>query len=167
MSRRQPWLRDGRTIRRRRKALAAVAAAATASTMAFGAAAYWRAQGAGTVAGQVGTLAGATASASGAAGALVPGGSADLTVSVANPNAFSVTVDAIATDPGGTMTSSSPSCDAAALLTVTVGSVAATTLAAGTSTDVVLAGAVALDASAPQACQGATFSIPLIVTVRR
>lgn len=167
MSRRQPWLRDGRSIRRRRKLLAAGGIVVVASAVTLVASAYWRAQAGGTVTGQVAAMGTPTASASGAAGALVPGGSADLTVSIANPNPFAVTVDAIATDPGGTASASDVGCDAAALVTVTIGSVPATPVPAGGSVDVVLAGAVALGVSAPQACQGATFSLPLLVTVRR
>jgi hypothetical protein len=96
--------------------------------------------------------------------ALVPGGTADLLVALDNPNAFPVTITGI--QQTGTVTSSAPGC----LTTgVTVPTSSALSVSVPTGSDVVVSvpGAAAMSSDSDSACQGATFRIPLSVTVRR
>ncbi|GAB3350093.1 hypothetical protein [Amycolatopsis echigonensis] len=100
------------------------------------------------------------------ASTLYPGGTADALVKLANPNGFSVQVVAItATGPaqagngcgptGVTFTSPSGYADPQF------------SLAAGQSTVLRLTGALAMDTTSSNACQGQTFSLPVTVTVQK
>lgn len=153
--------------RRRRWLVLSVAASIGVSALAFGAAAYWTNSGTGTSTGRVAGMTGATLSVSTEATALYPGGAADLTISVTNPNAFSVVLSAVAVDPASAISSSAGGCDGPTYVSIVPGTLPTTVIAANATQPFVLTDAARLSVSAVQACQGATFTIPLAVTVKR
>ena len=103
----------------------------------------------------------------GTAGALYPGGpAADMTVSVANPYAYAVTLIALA--PAGAATATplaGRTCAAYDVALATPTGLPATVPALSSGTTVVLGGAVTM-AAAENGCQGATFAVPLRLTGR-
>jgi hypothetical protein len=127
--------------------------------------AYWTTGGTGTgtaltATPQSVTLVGATGNVS---TKLVPGGTADLLIRLSNPNSFPVTITGIepngeASGPGGTCTVTGVSVPQRSGLTLTV--------AAGDTADVHVTDGAAMSAASSSGCQGATFRIPVIVTVR-
>lgn len=137
--------------------------------------AHWNTSGSGTGTATTGTLSfevqalvggDASAAQSAQSTTLVPGGSADAILRVRNPNSQTVHVTAVtggtATASGGCPTSSvqftSPTSLALAAVQYTI--------AGGASKLLTLPAAVTLDATAPQACMGATFSFLVTVTVQ-
>jgi hypothetical protein len=163
-----PWHPRTRGRTRRRRALVIVPVVCVAASMVgFGAAAYWTHNGNGSSTGHIGTMTAATLTLATEATALYPGGAADLTVTVANPNDFSVVLSGVAVDPGSAISSSDAGCDGPTYVSVVPGTLPTTVIAANSSEQFVLTDAARLSVSAVQACQGATFTIPLAVTVKR
>jgi hypothetical protein len=154
-----------RVLVSRRAAIAVVAVAA--AVLAGSAAGRWSASGGGTGSSPVGSAAAVTLSAGSPAGALFPGQSADVAVSIANPNAHRVFVGSLALDTaqgtgGFAVDAGHAGCGLAALTyTTQTNGGAGWFVAAGSSLDVQLANAVALGAGAASACQGATFTVYL------
>lgn len=141
--------------------------AAVAVGLGSGAAyASWSSSGAGTGMASVGTPSPVTVvTASGTVSSLlVPGGSADLLVALNNPNSFPVTITSITQNgtvsgPGGLCVTTGVSIGPSAVLPVTVPS--------GTGVVVNVTNGAAMALGSDSACQGASFSIPISVTVRR
>jgi hypothetical protein len=131
--------------------------------------AYWRSSGTGAGSATAGSMtinvvalqAGDTSGAS----TLIPGGSADVLLRVSNPNAFSVHVSAIVAN--GSIGASN-GCPTAGISFTrpTDFSAGQFTLAPGSNL-VRLSGAIGMTTSVSSACQGATFTIPVSVTVQR
>ena len=156
-------------------------AAALAGTVALlaGAAterayAYFRAPGRGEGTAQVGTLeppgvtvGGVPAGALDGTAALSPGGAGDLVITVHNPNAYAVAVTALGLADGGVIGTDAVGCDGSlvALAQPTLTLDPPPPAAAKADTVVRVAGALRMDPTAPSACQGAAFTIPLSVTV--
>jgi hypothetical protein len=146
-------------------AAATIAAIAATSGVAL---AYWSATGAGSGTNTAATM---TINVTGLqAGdsnqtSLLPGGSADVILRVNNPNAFSVQVSSIAAN--GTAVASNNCAptdvtfDAPSDYTP-----AQFTLAPGSHL-IRIAGAARMGLASSSACQGATFSLPISVTVRK
>jgi hypothetical protein len=107
------------------------------------------------------TLADASASTT---GDLYPGGTGALKLKVANPNPFPVRVTAVTGN--GAITSDTTGCNSTNHgVTFTDQTGQTIDLAANAAAAVVtLAGAVQMSTSAANACQGATFTIPVTVT---
>jgi len=109
------------------------------------------------------------------ASTLSPGSTADLIVTVQNPNAFPVTV--LSVEQGGGVTVSGGSgCTSDPAWPGTLGnsgvSVQTTTglsvpVGAGATVTFHLATAAAMDGTSDSGCQGATFQIPVTVTVQQ
>jgi hypothetical protein len=97
---------------------------------------------------------------------LVPGGTADVAVQVTNPNLFAVTVVSATAAVGVvTVDAGHPTCTPASVdFTDPVG--LSLVIPAGTTEALSFPGAASMSISAPNACQGASFSIPLTLTVR-
>lgn len=96
---------------------------------------------------------------------LLPGGTADAIIKVANPNAYPVTVTSVAQTSGQAIAAAngcSPTGVSFASQTGTW-SVPANT----TGTVIHLTGAVSMSTAAANACQGTTFTIPVTVTVQK
>ena len=137
------WLR-----RTRWSALAAVTAAALAGGTAY---AYWSAGGSGSGAAANGTL--------------VPGGSADVVLRVHNPNPGPIEIYSVT--PNGTVTADAGHVGCTGVTFTAPASPTGITVAADSTQLVHLAGAASMSLSSPSACQGATFHIPVTLTVRR
>jgi hypothetical protein len=155
------------STRTRRGALTAATTVVLALAVSGAAVAAWRTTGSGSGTATAGSTVALTASASTTpASAALPGGAAvELTLVVSNPNPVPVRITGIALDPGRTVGVSGAS---GTCTTVPVGVSAvdlSTTLAAGAS-DVPLTvpGALTLGSSAPSGCQGATFTVPVVLT---
>ena len=142
----------------------ALLAAGTATAFA-----YWRSAGSGTGSGTTGTMtinvtALQTGDSTGAT-TLVPGATGDVLLRVNKPNAYSVQVSAISAN--GSITAS-PSCSTSGITFTSPASYASAqyTLAPGSNL-LRLSSALAMNLSVSSACQGATFTIPVSVTVQR
>ena len=96
---------------------------------------------------------------------LVPGGTADVTLALTNPNGFAVTVLGVVAD-GPTLADPGHSGCTPTSVQLTGAATLDLSLAAGETQTVTLQDAASMGMSAPSACQGATFSIPLTTTAR-
>jgi hypothetical protein len=148
-------------VRRRPVTIAGVAVALTA--IAGVALAYFTSHGSGTVHTATGTLSVSIAAAAGTPGSpLYPGGTGDVTLQVNNVNPFAVTLTSVAGD--GAITASA-GCTAPDLTFSNQTSLNITIPASTSNYQVDLAGAAQLSTASPNNCQGATFSIPVTITV--
>jgi hypothetical protein len=146
-----------------------VAAAAAALTLSSGAVAYYSSAGHGSSSASVASpdplsIAARTPTAS----LLYPGGSAEVDATVSNPNPFAVRINLLVLGSGGIGVDSAHSgCDTSALhfTSQSHGSagweVPAKVGATDGSLDLELDGAISMDLSAANACQGASFTISL------
>ena len=99
------------------------------------------------------------------AAALYPGGDGALVLEVHNTNGFAVVVASLA---AGAEAATADPAACAAFVSVNAAAVPPTTAIEPDATvTITVPGAVHLDAAVPSACQGATFTIPLLVTVQR
>lgn len=139
--------------------------------MAGGAAyAYFTAHGSGTGAASAGTLQGVTvAAATGTpTGALVPGGtSTDVILGVANPNSQPVTLVSVSANGAVTADTGHPGCTTTGVSFVNQTGLNITIPANQTDYQIDLAAAASMSTASVSACQGATFSIPLAITVHQ
>ena len=92
---------------------------------------------------------------------LYPGSNGAVKVDVTNPNPFAVTVSSIAGN--GAVTSGAPGCTTTGV-TFNAPAVTGQVIAAGATANLTLAGAASMSNASDNACQGATFSIPLTVS---
>jgi hypothetical protein len=167
-----------RAVVTRRRLMAALAGTLVAVVAtAGGAYAYWTAKGTGSGSVTVGTMQTVTVAAyanEAITNKLYPGGPAgDVLLKVSNPNQFTVTVVAIGSagsvtaDPGhsGCTTTGVTFTPPASPTNFGVGA------ATGPSTpfvqSITVSGAVSMDATSLSACQGATFHVPVTITVHR
>lgn len=153
---------------------ALVAVGATALIVAASAIAYWTTVGSGAAAGSAADAQSVTLTAGTPTAELYPGGHADVAVAVSNPNPFPVHLGSLSLDTGqGTggfdVDAGHQGCDPAVL-----GFTTQTNSGAGWSVPpkvgavagvlaVDLPNAVAMGASAANACQGASFAVHLAV----
>jgi hypothetical protein len=159
----------GRTWRRfvprmARRAAVLTSAAIVVLAGAGIACAYFISSGSGTAAASTGALKVSIASTAGTPRTpLLPGGPAgDVTLQVDNPNAFAVTLISVVGD--GTITASTGCTDPDVTFANQTG-LQVNIPANSTNYQVDLPGAATLGASSPNDCQGATFSIPVTITV--
>jgi hypothetical protein len=143
------------------------AAAALTITGTGGAYAYWSTEGSGQGAAETSTMTVATEELTPGDATpsqqLLPGRTADAVVKVRNPNAFSVTLISVA---GTTAPSADNGCSPTGV-TFQNATGLRTDIAAGTTRVVSLPSAVSMSPTAASACQGATFTIPVLITVQR
>lgn len=128
--------------------------------------AWWSTSGAGTANGSaIATVALTTTASTANATTLVPGGAADLVVTVTNPNSRAVTLTSATLDSSRTVTVAGAvgPCTAPPLA---VSATLDQPLAAGATTTVTLPSAVTLGASAASGCQGASFTVPVTLVGR-
>ena len=148
--------------------VALLAAFITVVAGAGTAAAYFRTTGSGSGAAQTATLLPvATLTPASVSGSLYPGGTEDVVLRLSNPNDFSVTLASVTADGPvsasgglGTCTTTGVTFDAPESFE----SIAA--LAPG-ETVITLPDAAVMSTSSESGCQGATFTIPVSVTVTR
>ena len=157
------------TTRRRRPALRVLLAVAALSIAGAGvASAVWSTTGTGAGAAGAGnlTISGEAVSGETVTDTLYPGGSADAVIKIHNPNAYSVQVVAI------TATATPQAGNGCTPTGVSFAPPASYTdprfsLGAGQSTVLHLPGAMSMDLTSANTCQGQTFSLPVTVTVRK
>lgn len=130
--------------------------------------AYLSASGSGSGTATAGTLQPVAITATAApTGTLLPGGSADLALKITNPNPFTVTLTGLSAGVGVVAVTGTAGCTAAnATVSVTAKTGLAIPLAPGVNTVHIVTGA-AMGTHSASACQHATFSIPVKLTVRQ
>jgi hypothetical protein len=143
-----------------------VAAAAVPVSLGAGVAfAYFTSTGSGTAAAstaamQAVTVAAATGTPS---NPLYPGGTGDVVLKVTNPNSYAVTLVRVA--GSGTITAGNGCSPTGVTFTDQTG--LSIPIAASATTQVDLPSAAAMQATSASTCQGATFSIPVTITVQK
>lgn len=143
--------------------LAAAAVAGTGSAYA-----YWSGTGSanGTVAsGSLSVSVPTPTAAEAPSSSLIPGGAANVSVKVTNPNTFPVTVYQVAQTASSSITATN-GCATTGVSFVTQTALSVS-VPAGTTQVISLTNAAAMDASSSSTCQGTTFNIPVTVTVRK
>ncbi len=145
--------------------LAIVAASATVVAGVGVGLAAWSTSGSGTAYSKAATASAITLGDASAATTadLYPGSTGALKLKVTNPNVFPVQITAV-TGSGAITSSAGATCDAGSGVTVTNQTGLSLAVAAGATETFSLAGAVSMSTSVVNACQGATFSIPVTVT---
>jgi hypothetical protein len=146
-----------------------VAASVLALVACGGALAYYTSAGGGSGSASVGTPAELTISASSPAdGLLYPDGTGEVDATISNPNNFPVRVNSLVLGSAGIEVDGGHSdCDTSALHYTSQSnggagwSVPARVGTTDGTLELKLAGAISMDASAADACQGATFTISL------
>jgi hypothetical protein len=132
--------------------------------------AYFTSSGSGTGAATTGTLGPVTLQAvtGGPNNALVPGGTADVLLDVKNTNAYAVTLVDVDLTSGGTITADAghSGCTVTGV-TLTNQDGLSDNLPANATTAIHLSGAASMSTASSSGCQGATFSIPVTITVHK
>jgi hypothetical protein len=95
---------------------------------------------------------------------LYPGADGDVNLSIENPNAFDVEVQTIVAD--GAVTTTAPGCNTTGVSFTDQTGITGMTVAAGATINVSLDDAASMNNSSDNACQGATFSVPVAVTAQ-
>ena len=156
------------TFRRPRRSvvLALVAVIAVCATAAV--VAMWSGAGSGSGTLPVETVSAVTLTPGSPTTALYPGTSGDVAVSIVNDNTYRAYIGSLVLDTtqgsnGFAVTGGQPGCDPAALVYTTQSNGGAGWfVAAGSTLDLDLPSAIALDTSAASECQGATFVVYLL-----
>lgn len=166
------------TLRRRHKLLVAGAAGLLSLGVGAGAAwGFWTTGGSGTgtaTGASIGpvTLVAVTGSPS---TPLYPGGTGDVVFNISNSNAYPVTLSSVTLEAGHSITASNGigTCSGSGGVSFTT-QTPNITIPANTATNgypngfpVDLAGAASMSTSSPTGCQGATFSVPITITVKK
>lgn len=154
---------------KRRFLIALTVAVALTGGFAGGVYAYWRTSGSGSGGASVGTAQAVTivAASSTPTSSLSPGGTADLVVTLNNPNSYAVTLTGIAQN-GAVSPVPSGSCTGAnAGVSVATQSGLAISVASGSGQTVHIPDAAAMTAASDSSCQGVSFDIPVTLTVQR
>jgi hypothetical protein len=134
--------------------------------------AYFTTLGSGTGSASTGNLLSLTVATAGTLSSpLLPGKSGDVVFTATNPNKFSVSIVAIALQAGGSITpdashSACTTTDSLPVVTLSVPAADLPVLIPPKATVAIdLANAAAMDIDATSNCQGATFTIPITITV--
>jgi len=146
-----------------------VAAGVAALVLAGGAVAYWTSTGSGSGTATVGAAQAVTFSAGTASGQLYPGGSGDVVLTVANPNAFPVQVNSIVLNTGHSVNTNDPGFSASGgtgtcaepRLSFTTATGPFTIPASASAYPITLTNKVSMGVGADNGCQGATFTVYL------
>ena len=151
---------------KRRFLIALTVTVATSGALASAVYAYWRTSGSGSGTASVGTASNVTLlAASGTPTSLLsPGGSADLLVTLNNPNSYAVTI--VGAAQNGTVTAVGGSGCTTSGVSVPTQSGLTISVASGTHTVTISNGAL-MSSSSDSGCQGASFQIPVTLTVQR
>lgn len=157
-------------VARHRRAVAVLTAIGIL-VLAGAAWAYFSSSGSGSGSGSAGSMSTVTLNATAGTPStpLYPGGTGDVSLEVTNPNAYLVTLVGVALKPGGTITADAghSGCTTTGV-TFTNQTGLSTTIPQSTSGyRIDLAGAVSMNATSSNGCQGATFTIPVTITVEK
>ncbi|MDQ3770976.1 MAG: hypothetical protein M3343_02660 [Actinomycetota bacterium] len=124
--------------------------------------AAWLVTGTGNGAAQATTADDLVVTAGSTTGDLFPGADGDVKLSIENPNPFDVDVKTIVGD--GAITSAAPGCTTTGVSFADQNAVTGMTIAAGATEAVTLDDAASMDNTSDNACQGATFTVPVSIT---
>lgn len=151
-------------MRKLRVKSVAFVVALTAFSVAGMAFAAWITSGSGSATAKAGSAVTLTTSASATSTAtLYPGGAAgDAFIKVNNPNSFPVTVNTVTGSGAITADAGHAACTTTGV-TFTNATGLSIAVGAGASTDTTLTGKVSMDNTSLNACQGATFTIPVTI----
>lgn len=127
-----------------------------------GAMAYFTSVGQGSGTATSGTVTAITLSAGTPAGALYPGGTADVAISVSNPNPISLHIPSLELAPGG-ISSDKAGCDVAKVHFAQQDNGGSGWDAPAGGSTIAPSPMISMDADAANACQGATFAVHLQV----
>jgi hypothetical protein len=162
-------------MKRTKPVLLFAALSAFAVSAGAGAAfAYFSSTGTGTGAVSVGTMQPVTIATAAATptAALLPGGSADIVFKITNPNSYAVSLVSVSLKSGGAITADTghagcTTTDAKPVVTLSVPAAdLPVSIPPNTTTQVDLAGAASMDIAATSNCQGASFSVPVLISVQ-
>ena len=131
--------------------------------------AYMTSAGSGTGSGSTASMSTVTlsATAGSASTPLYPGGTADVSLEVNNPNAYAVTLRSVTGHGTISPDAGHAGCTTTGV-TFTTQTGLATSIPANANGDRIdLASAVTMSTSSSNGCQGATFSIPITITVQK
>jgi len=154
-------------IMSRRRRLVSVLAAVGVLAVGSAAWAYFTSSGSGSGHASTGTMSTVTLNATAGTPStpLYPGGTGDLSLEVNNPNAYAVTLVSV-TGNGTIMPDAGhPSCMTTGVTFTNQTGLNTTILGSATNDQILLPGAVSMNSSSSNGCQGATFSIPVTITV--
>lgn len=159
-------VRRGRMLRR-----LAVGPVVIVATVVLGlgtAFAYFSASGSGTGSATTGTLQTVTliAVTGTPSTPLLPGGAGDVLIELHNPNGFAVTLVSVTATGPATPDAGHPGCTTTGV-SFTNQTGLSIPIAASGNTPVDLTGAATMSAASSSGCQGATFSIPVTIEVRK
>jgi hypothetical protein len=132
------------------------------------ASAYWTAHGSGSGPAATGTMAVSVSATTGSpVTPLVPGGTGDVSLKVNNPNGFAVTLTTVAGNGAITAAGGTGTCTTTGV-TFTAQTGLSQNIPANSSNVVVtLPGAASMNSTSQNGCQGATFTIPVTIAVKR
>jgi hypothetical protein len=159
-------MKHARAMGIRRRLL--VALAVVAILAAGGAAwAYFRAPGSGTANATTGTMTAVTLSATAGSPStpLYPGATGDVSLEVNNPNSYAVTLVSVTGNGTITPDAGHSACTTTGVTFSNQTGLNMTVPAGATNDRIDLGGAVSMSTSSSNGCQGATFSIPVTITV--
>jgi hypothetical protein len=152
-----------------RRVLALAAAAALVGVGAGAAYAYLTGSGSGSGSASTGTMQTVTitATAGSPTTPLLPDGTGDVVLQVDNPNGFAVTL--VSVIGSGTISADSEhsGCNPSVVTFTNQTGLSVSIPASSSGYQVDLAGAASMSSSAANACQGATFSIPVTIAVQK
>jgi hypothetical protein len=143
---------------------AVVVAVMLISTVAYAA---WSATGSGSANASAANAQGLSISSPVAASGLYPTGSVNVSVQFSNPNSYAVTVTSVAQTSGQSITvdGAHSGCNASSVsFDNTAGASLSVRVPANSTASTTLSNAVSMSNAAVDACQGATFSVPLTLT---
>jgi hypothetical protein len=150
------------------RTLLLVIATVVVSLGAGAALAYFTSSGSAQGSASTATLLTVTAGAGTPSTPLLPGGTGDVALTVTNPNNFAVTLVSVAGNGAIIADGGHPGCTTGVTFTAPTGSPLPVTILANSTNQVVdLPGAAAMSLTAANACQGATFSIPVTIVVHK
>jgi hypothetical protein len=127
---------------------------------------YFTTHGSGTGSARIGTMTTVIVGTAGTPSSpLLPGGTGDVVFSVTNPNSFAVSLTSISADGTITPDSGHPLCKTTGVTFSVPPGDLPLSIPAKTTKDFDLANAASMSSSSSSGCQGATFSIPITITV--
>ena len=163
------------TTRRPRRRLALILVLGAACAIVLGitggaASAHWSSSGSGSGPASTGTLQPVTVAAfvggDTPSSTLYPGGTADVILRVNNPNAYGVTLVAVSGNGSITPDVGHPGCTTTGVSFTNQSGLSSPIGASGT-TLVQLPNAASMDSTSSNGCQGATFTVPVSITVHK
>jgi hypothetical protein len=148
-----------------------IAVLAVIGVLAAGGAAwaYFTSHGSGAGHGSTGTMSTVTlsATAGSASTPLYPGGTGDVSLEVNNPNSYAVTLVSVTGNGSITHDAGHSGCTTTGVTFTNQSGLSTAIPASASNYQVHLSGAVSMGSSSSSGCQGASFSIPVTITVEK